>query len=227
VTLPESVTEIKSGTFDGCTSLVSVALPEGLTSIGDYAFYECYSLTSVSLPGNLESIGYSAFSYCSSLTSVTVPAGVTSIGSRAFQGCTGLDVITFEGGAPSFDDNVFTGVTTVAYYPAYDPSWTEDVIKAYGGSILWIGRSRDPSLNGGRVTAPAGSLLVLAEYDANGRLLSADIVTVADDCTEADAKTLLGVSAFPDSYKLMLLDGDTFAPLCHSWGAAAVVVILK
>ena len=49
-----------------------------------------------------------------------------------------------------------------------------------------------------------------------------------------EEETVIETSEHPESSRaaqlkrqLMLLDGDTFAPLCHSWGAAAVVVILK
>jgi len=47
VTIPDGVTEIGSGAFDGCTSLTSVTIPASITSIGDMAFFRCTSLTSV------------------------------------------------------------------------------------------------------------------------------------------------------------------------------------
>ena len=45
--IPESVTIIDYGAFEGCTSLTSVSIPKGVTSIGSYAFSGCSSLTDV------------------------------------------------------------------------------------------------------------------------------------------------------------------------------------
>ena len=66
-TIPDSVTTIEWGTFEGCSSLTSVTIPDSVTSIGT-----------------------SAFAYCNSLTTVTIPFNVTTIGNGAFYGCSGL-----------------------------------------------------------------------------------------------------------------------------------------
>ena len=47
ITIPSDITEIKSDTFRGCTSLTSVTIPDSVTEIGECAFYGCTSLTSV------------------------------------------------------------------------------------------------------------------------------------------------------------------------------------
>lgn len=51
VTIPDSVTEIGGGAFEGCSSLASVTIPDGVTSIGNYAFYGCSSLATVKFSG--------------------------------------------------------------------------------------------------------------------------------------------------------------------------------
>lgn len=38
VTIPNSVTSIKSSAFEGCSSLTSVTIPDSVTSIGEAAF---------------------------------------------------------------------------------------------------------------------------------------------------------------------------------------------
>ncbi len=66
--IPNTVTEIKSEAFRGCTSLTSVVIPSSVTSIGEYAFYDCASLTSVTISDKTTSIGEYAFHRCASLT---------------------------------------------------------------------------------------------------------------------------------------------------------------
>ena len=68
LTIPNTVTEIKSYAFRGCSSLTSIEIPDSVTSIGDSAFYNCSSLTSIEIPDSVTSIGNSAFYGCSSLT---------------------------------------------------------------------------------------------------------------------------------------------------------------
>ena len=90
LTIPDSVTSIRSYAFYGCSGLTSVTIPDSVTSIGDYAFYNCSGLTSVTIPDSVTSIGSYAFRGCSGLTSVTIPNSVTSIGSDAFYGCNAI-----------------------------------------------------------------------------------------------------------------------------------------
>ena len=91
--IPEGVTSISYGAFQGCTHFTSATIPNGVTSIDSYAFDKCSGLISVSFPTSLDKIGYSAFSYCSSLFNVTIPEGVTSIGNDAFRMCWNLSSV--------------------------------------------------------------------------------------------------------------------------------------
>lgn len=90
--IPDSVMNIGSYAFSGCTSLTGVTFGNGVTSIGNYAFSRCTGLTSVTFGENsqLTSIGDYAFDGCSGLTSVTIPDSVTSIGWYAFKDCRNL-----------------------------------------------------------------------------------------------------------------------------------------
>ena len=92
--IPDSVTKIAMGVFQGCSSLISVTIPNSVTEIGEDAFSGCTSLTSVTIPNSVTEISRSTFSGCSSLTSVTIPNSVTKIGSSAFYNCSSLKVIT-------------------------------------------------------------------------------------------------------------------------------------
>ena len=73
-----------------------------------------------------------------------------------------------------------------------------------------------PSLANGMVTAPQGARLILATY-SGGRMTGMRSVTISADCADADAATLLGVTLPASGYKLMLVDGSTYAPLCAAW----------
>ena len=88
--IPSDITQIKSYTFESCSSLINVILHDQVTTIGIYAFNGCKNLTSINIPNGVTSIGNEAFSYCSSLTSITIPNSVTSINFGAFSDCTNL-----------------------------------------------------------------------------------------------------------------------------------------
>lgn len=49
--IPDGITEIGSGAFESCESLVSISIPVSVTKIGKYAFYRCDSLTDVHYSG--------------------------------------------------------------------------------------------------------------------------------------------------------------------------------
>jgi hypothetical protein len=70
-------------------------------------------------------------------------------------------------------------------------------------------------------TAPAGSVLVLATYDEAGRLASVKSETLDRDCIGDPTASLLGLEdgylGTLRSFKLMLLDGKTYAPLCEAY----------
>ena len=76
----------------GCKN---TTIPNSVTSIGYGAFNGCSGLTSISIPNSVTSIGSEAFSGCSGLTSVTIPNSVTSIGNYAFCECNGLETIFY------------------------------------------------------------------------------------------------------------------------------------
>ena len=106
-TIPNSVTTIDYGAFDGCKGLTSITIPKSVISIDAYAFYKCSSLTSVTIPNSVADIGICAFDGCSSLTSVTIPKSVTSIKSGAFRYCSSLSSITIPNSVTSIGGQAF------------------------------------------------------------------------------------------------------------------------
>lgn len=73
---------------------------------------------------------------------MTVPNSVTSIGAYAFSECYSLTEIIFEGGAPEIGSDCFgdcfSAVAATAYYPADNPTWTEEKLQDYGGTLTWV-----------------------------------------------------------------------------------------
>ena len=67
-----------------------LTIPNTVTEIGSYVFNGCSGLTSLTIPNSVTEIGRAAFSGCSGLTSLTIPNSVTEIGNYAFQNCSGL-----------------------------------------------------------------------------------------------------------------------------------------
>lgn len=72
VTLPESVTELHTSTFENCSSLSKAEL-RGVKTIGDRAFYNCAALSEISFSPSLKEIGAFAFSVNTSLEKLLCP----------------------------------------------------------------------------------------------------------------------------------------------------------
>ncbi|MDO5137436.1 MAG: leucine-rich repeat protein [Oscillospiraceae bacterium] len=138
IVIPNSVTEIDYEAFRSCSNLKSITIPDRVTIIQTNTFGGCSNLTSITIPSGVTTIEGWAFQDCTSLTSISIPKSVTSVGLYALSGCTSLSTIYFNGNAPTIASDTFNNVTATAYYPANDPTWTEDVRQNYGGNITWV-----------------------------------------------------------------------------------------
>ena len=134
--IPNSVTSIGFGAFDGCSGLTSIEIPNSVTSIGERAFSYCSGLTSVVwnaiycsniYDANLfhpfwgstenltsfvfgDSVQYIPSYLCanmSKLTSIEIPNSVNSIGDGAFYDCSGLTSVTIGNSVISIGKSVF------------------------------------------------------------------------------------------------------------------------
>ena len=145
VKLPTSLRTIGWWAFDDCEALGSVTIPEGVTVIHRGAFQDS-SITEVSLPSTLVTIDSEVFRDCGNLKTVTIPASVTSIGSFAFGSCDSLQAVYFQGDAPVLEAYLFENTETIAYYPAGNETWTEDVLQDYYGDITWVPQVSAPEI---------------------------------------------------------------------------------
>ena len=105
--IPDNVTSIRDGAFDGCSCLSSFAISDSVTSIGDFAFFNCSSLSNLVIPDSVTSMGDGAFFNCSSLSSLVIPDSVVSIGNGAFRGCSSLSSLAIPNSVTSIGDSAF------------------------------------------------------------------------------------------------------------------------
>lgn len=122
--------------------------------ICDYAFYGCRNTNTIFIPEGVITIGSHAFYECESLTKITIPSTVKEIREAAFSSCSALTEITFSGSAPSmvsvseYEYNLsFYNTTATVYYPANDPTWTEEVRQNYGGNLTWVPYQEEPIIS--------------------------------------------------------------------------------
>lgn len=104
LSIPSGVTEIKLGTFAGCSSFKSVTFPTTLSTIGYEAFMDCSGLTELTIPDNVQTIGFAAFGGCTGLTKVNIGSGVTSIGDYAFRGANLQEITMARSTPPTLED---------------------------------------------------------------------------------------------------------------------------
>ena len=104
VTIPNSVTSIGSGAFDGTAWYNNQ--PDGLVYAGKVACKYKGTMpanTSISLQEGTLGIAGSAFNNCSGLTSMTIPSSVTNIDIFAFENCPNLTNIIIDSDNTIYD----------------------------------------------------------------------------------------------------------------------------
>lgn len=116
IVLPDTLTDIHSYAFAGCTYLTEINIPGGVEEIGEYAFKDCISLQELEVPGSVTEIEPNAFSGCQSLSNLTLNEGLKKIGEGAFSGCASLTSINLPDSVSSiaygaFDTNVEFSLT--------------------------------------------------------------------------------------------------------------------
>ncbi len=88
--------------FALCTSISNVTIPNSVTTIGRGAF-EGSNISSIIVPNSVVSIGDIAFKWCENLTSITIPSSVSFIGIGAFAGCNSMSNIFVENENNKYD----------------------------------------------------------------------------------------------------------------------------
>ena len=121
ITIPNSVTYIGEGAFNGCnfrklsyntnaigtnfqgmTNLETIEIGESVTEIFEEAFKDCSGLTSITIPNTITYIGEGAFNGCSSLESITLPF----VGEEEFAESNGNQNFGFIFGKDSYEGGI-------------------------------------------------------------------------------------------------------------------------
>lgn len=92
--IPEGVTEIKPGAFNGASGIKSVSIPASVKKIGTFAFAGCADLETVNLQNGLTSIGDNAFAV-TAIKTLTIPSTVEYVGADVVIECENLTNVYF------------------------------------------------------------------------------------------------------------------------------------
>ncbi|MBQ8293056.1 MAG: InlB B-repeat-containing protein [Bacilli bacterium] len=115
IVLPEGITKIETGAFEGLTNLKTLVLPNTVTTIEAGAFKGCENLTTVKLSNKLVTLGESAFEGCALMEEVILAETVTTVGKNAFKDCANLTIYTHFDVKPE----------------GFDPEWNVSECKVY------------------------------------------------------------------------------------------------
>ncbi len=107
VEIPDTVKEIGSEAFYGCTSLAIVPLPKYLESIDSSAFSGCTALGEIVFPYSLKKIESNAFYNCSLLKELVFYHALESIGGYAFGNNTLLNKVHFNSTKTNISSTAF------------------------------------------------------------------------------------------------------------------------
>ena len=112
VTIADSVTEIGTNAFRGCTAIGNINLGSVVT-IGASAFQSCTSLTGFVWSEELTTIGGSAFADCTKMAEAILPKSVTTIHAGAFSGCTKLSIISLPKGLTTIGEKALVNCVSL------------------------------------------------------------------------------------------------------------------
>ena len=128
--IPETVTKIGIGAFEGCDHLRSVYVPSSVKELGTncfshcdnlnevifedsdvsfngFCFYQCKSLTRVSLPDSVKHLGFELFCECTSLKEISLPNTLITIGRSTFESCFSIESICIPDSVKSIYSQAF------------------------------------------------------------------------------------------------------------------------
>ena len=123
VTVADGIKVIGDRTFRDAPNLTSVVLPQSLTELEEGAFQGC-GLTSITIPGENVTLGKQSIGYLPNLETITITAKKVTVGNYCARACTKLksvyiysDEITFAaGGSMYFTDCESNNTSGITFY---------------------------------------------------------------------------------------------------------------
>ncbi len=144
ITIPSSVEEIGSSSFNHCAGLRSVELH--VSEVGSWSFCHCQNLVSVKLSNTVTYVYSGSFSSNSILTEVVIGDACTNISGNCFQNCLGLKKITIGSSLREVGMGCFASIQG-----GQNPQYAQiDTIVVHGGNppICPFGRDFDIEVYG-------------------------------------------------------------------------------
>jgi len=96
VSMPDTVTVIRTGAFEDCTKLTTVKFSKNTRRIYNHAFLNCSSIKSIKLPAKITRLGASAFKDCTSLKTIRLSKNIKTIPWNCFSNCKSLSSFDFD-----------------------------------------------------------------------------------------------------------------------------------
>ena len=124
-TIEDGTVKIDEYAFKDC-KISSVTMPDTITTIRSNAFENCRNLKDVTLSKGLCDIDYECFIDCSSLEGIIIPESVENIYSHSFENCNALKSMVFLGDAPNSDGLISNSNMLNVYYDSNKQGW-EDI----------------------------------------------------------------------------------------------------
>ncbi len=219
VSIPDTITDLGTQSFYGCTLLTSVKIPAGVIEIGS-AFDKCSGIRTITVSPNSETfysenncvirksnnvlvfgcstsiipdyvkgIGDNAFMGCAQLKSVNIPYGVEFIGESSFAQCDNLKTVIIPDSVQSIGEYSFWNCIRLTNINI--PHGIEEISDYAFDSCYWLASIAIPD-----------SVVHLGSFALSSTALSSifipDSVKTLGDFTFSDCKNLTSV-VIPDS----------------------------
>ncbi len=120
--IPDSVTEIAEGAFNGCDRITEIVVGNGVTKVNKDILDGCENLKHLTLGNGISNFGRPSYLIAdmgdtledfANLESVVFGDGLTRLGDCAFDGCTSLKSVTLGNGLTSISNYAFKGCTNI------------------------------------------------------------------------------------------------------------------
>lgn len=111
--VPESMTSIANGAFEGAVHLTDISFHDNVTDLGVMAFRDCKALKQVNLPESLNHIPSGTFSGCTSLEKVSIPDNYIYVGASSFQDCSALPEVKLPSELKVIGESAFTNCSKI------------------------------------------------------------------------------------------------------------------